>query len=48
MLLLTVNPHDPLGPLQVWYKDRNGMTLIGTITGTDSPLSTHYKERIAA
>ena len=48
MLLLTVNPHDPLGPLQVWYKDRTGMILIGTVTGTDSTLSIHYKERIAA
>ena len=48
MLLMTVNPHDPLGPLQVWYKDTEGMALLCTVLGTESPLSIHYKERIAA
>jgi hypothetical protein len=48
MLLMTINPHDPLGPLQVWYKDTEGMVLLGTILGTDSPLSIHYKGREAA
>lgn len=48
MLLLTINPNDPLGPLQLWYKDADCMILLGSMVGTDSPLSIHHKERVAA